>query len=67
MIADAIRADIVPVKYYTDAEILLTTPEEQEFAIFERFVAQKNLLEKVGTFLQEHNVSTHSAPLQGVL
>ncbi len=28
IIAEAIRADIVPARYYTDAEILIDLPEE---------------------------------------
>lgn len=63
VIADAIRADIVPTRYYTDAEILVDLPEEQDFAIFGGYIDQKNLLSRVGSLLQDFNVSMQTPSL----
>ncbi len=63
VIADAIRADIVPARYYTDAEILVDLPEEQDFAIFGGYIDQKNLLLRVGSLLQDYNVSMQTPSL----
>ena len=49
IIAEAIRVEIVPQKYLTDAEILVMINSDEDFRISESYIGQKSLLEAIGT------------------
>ena len=57
----------MPQKYLTDAEILVVDPEDLDFAISEKFLAQKNLLETVATKLAALPSESASGPTHGSL
>jgi len=62
IVAEAIQAEIVPQRYLTDAEILVVDCEDSDFAISEKFLAQKNLLETVAIKLAALPSESASGP-----
>jgi len=47
IIAEAIRVEIVPKKYLTDAEILVMISSGEDFRTSDSFIGQKSLLEAI--------------------